>query len=86
MIKTKTVRITAGEYQVCPLPMKNTGNRYVTISRIDFWDGPGWVAAAQWDHNRHTDPLPTKHEAVQSAQQMLDDIYAELYPTKTRAA
>lgn len=86
MFKTKTIRITAGEYHVCPMPVRNNGNRYVTVSRIDFWDGPGWIAAAQWDTGRYTDPLPTKYEAVECARQMLADLCAELYPTKAEAA
>lgn len=63
----KTHRICAGEYKV------TDGTRTVNISKVPFWDGEQWIAAAEWDQGRYTDPVPTKRDAVQSAKQMLLD-------------
>lgn len=72
MARTKTIKICAGEYEVRPLPLRN-GNRAVSISRVEYWDGPAWIAAPKWDARRCTDPLPTKRDAVRNAVAMLAD-------------
>lgn len=62
-----TTRICAGEYE------RTDGENTVTISRIEYHDGPGWIAAARWDRFRYTDPIATKREAVAAADYMLDE-------------
>jgi hypothetical protein len=69
-MNTKTIKICAGEYEVRPLPLRS-GNLAVSISRVEYWDGPAWIAAAMWDNARYTDPLRTKRDAVFNARVML---------------
>lgn len=69
----RTTRLCAGEYKV------TDGTNTVNISLMDFWDGPGWIAAAEWDSGRYTDPLDTKRRAVELATYMLETANATDY-------
>lgn len=73
MLKTKTTRICAGEYEVRPVSDFRP-HRKVSVSRVHYpGDGAYWIAAAAWDPHRYTDPLPTKRDAVFNANAMLND-------------
>lgn len=66
-MKIKVKRICAGEYEC------TNGDKTVSISRLHFWDGPGWIAAATWRQDTYTDPLRTKRDAVYNAKLMLEE-------------
>ncbi len=59
----KTKRVCAGRYEV------TDGENTVTLDRRD--DLNGWIASANWDRYRYTDPLPTKAAAKFNALHML---------------
>lgn len=62
----KTTRVCSGEYEV------TDGTLVVAVSRVHYGPGDwGWVAAAQWDRLRYSDPQATKRQAVASARYML---------------
>ena len=63
---SKTTKIAAGAYKV------TDGTRTVDVTRVTYPnDGTYWIAAAQWDYRRLSDPLWTKREAVTVAKHML---------------
>lgn len=64
MIKVK--RHAPGCYEV------TDGVKVVDVLKNDYWDGAAWVAGAQWDRYRVSDPVPTKREAVEIAKRMLE--------------
>lgn len=62
----KTSKSCAGSYIV------TDGARSVDVVQVHYPnDGTYWIAAAQWDRHRVSDPLDTKREAVAVAQHML---------------
>lgn len=64
---TKSKKICAGMYEV------TDGENTVMITQVYYPnDGKYWVAAAQWDSSRFSDPLYTKHDAMKSAKYMLE--------------
>lgn len=71
--KFKTTRICAGEYEV------SDGTRKVRVTQVQYHDGKWWIAAADWNSERYTDPLETKRYAVEIAHDMLNDPFYEKY-------
>jgi hypothetical protein len=63
----KTKRICSGAYKVVD------GLNTVHVTRVEYPDGIYWIAAANWDRDLLTDPLPTKREAIFNAQHMLTE-------------
>lgn len=61
-------KICAGSYEVS---IKGD-DRVVLVDKMVFWDGPGWIASAQWIHDVYTDPLQTKREAMKQAKKILE--------------
>lgn len=64
-----TKRLCAGEYEVTQ--KGDPDKRVVSISRVVYWDGPWWVANAEFTRDVNSDPLATKREAVACAQNIL---------------
>lgn len=67
MTKIKSTRICAGLYEV------TDGKNIVKVTQVHYPnDGMYWVAAADWDSMRVSDPLYTKRDAMRSANYMLE--------------
>ena len=66
-MSVRVKKISAGNYTV------TDGEREVTVIQVTYPnDGTYWIAASGWDHNRLSDPLDTKREAVRIAKRMLE--------------
>lgn len=65
-MKITSTKICAGLYKV------TDGKNTVTVHRADEGSWAGlWVASADWDRHRMTDPLDTKRDAMFDARNML---------------
>jgi hypothetical protein len=62
-------KICAGEYQV--RQKDDPFKRIVNISLLEFSDGPGWIASAQWVRDVYSDPHKRKYNAMNEAISML---------------
>lgn len=67
MAKFVVKKESAGNYS---MTCSDYPDQSVTIFQANFWDGPGWIAAAKWISDVYTDPLATKREAVEVAEGM----------------
>jgi len=63
MTGNRTIRHCAGMYE------RTDGVRSVSVRFYEHVSG--WIASAQWDGHLHTDPLPTKRDAVHNADHMI---------------
>ena len=67
MGKVISTKRSAGEYEV-----SNGTGRTVRVTRVKLDDGLWWVATANWDNYRYSDPLFTKRSAMDAAREMLE--------------
>jgi hypothetical protein len=68
--KPRTFKLFPGNY------LRSFHGNVIDVHTIDLDDGVWWIAASTWDKHYFTDPVPTKQDAIEAADEMLQEKHA----------